>query len=630
MCGIAGIFNFTGEPAQPEDLQRMTDVIRHRGPDDEGFFTDRFVGLGFRRLSILDLSPSGHQPMSSMDGSVWIVFNGEIYNYIEIREDLKAKGHSFRSQTDTEVIIAAYREWGIDCLSRFNGMWAFAIWDKNKNELFCARDRFGVKPFYYYVDRRCFLFASEIKCLLDFDGVDRVPNRRVIYNFLVDYKRDWSDETFFEPIRQLQPGHYAVISPDGVSIRNYYSLNLERSAGNGLSDDEVTAQFYRLFEDSVRLHLRSDVPVGSCLSGGLDSSAIVCVINKIIRESGQALTSIGSIQKTFSAYSENPALDERQYMDAVISRTDAEKNTTTPTAADLVRQLNAMIWYHEEPFASTSIYAQYCVMKIAHERGMKVLLDGQGSDEIFGGYDHAYYPYLSGLIRRGRLFQCLAEIRRLRRHGLKWSAGATAKVLLGAGPASANNRIINALWLRLPHGIHKDFIRNMHGVRGLAPRLENGLKEKLFNDMNFILRSLLAYEDKNSMAFSIEARVPFLDYRLVEFVFSLPDRYKISSSLRKILLRRAMKNIVPDIILNRTDKIGFATAEKDWLASGPLRNIMLDVFRSARFRQREYFDPHTIIDAFETLPARPEQKSSINFWACFHLEMWLRQFIDRR
>lgn len=626
MCGITGIYNFNNSPVNQQNLHRMTREIIHRGPDDEGFYFDQNVGLGFRRLSILDLSQSGHQPMSNDDRSMWIVFNGEIYNYIELRSELQGMGYEFRSQTDTEVILAAYKAWGAECLNKFNGMWSFALWDAGKKELFCARDRFGVKPFYYFKNAQQFIFASEIKSILTHPDVERTANEKIIYNFLIGHIRDWNEETFFNNIYQLLPGHFLRIKNNEPEIQPFYSLDLNKKADPLLNEEEAIRRFSGLFEDSVRLRLRSDVPVGSCLSGGLDSSAIVCVLNRLLRSNKVSPEQIGERQKTFSAHSELKSVDESVYMDAVLQQTGAERNFILPTDTELTQTLDHFITHLEEPFPSTSLFAQYCVMRLARQRGVIVLLDGQGSDEILGGYDHAFIPYFAGLLRKGRLVKYFMETQKLDR---RLSFGTHLTIALHLLPPTLGSSLRKRLLLKVKHGINKKFIRAMGSHRGIELKNVSSLKQKLSYDMKYILRSLLMYEDKNSMAFSIEARVPFLDYRLVEYIFSLPDEYKIRSGLRKYMLRKAMRGIVPDMILDRRDKIGFATAEKQWLADGPLRNKMLEVFESTSFHQRKYFDARLVLEEFRKFPAEPHKKNYINFWGCFNLELWLRKYIDK-
>lgn len=600
----------------------MTSVIAHRGPDDHGHFIDGPVGLGFRRLSILDLSQNGHQPMQSDDGSLRIIFNGEIYNYIELRDELRSHGFHFRTGTDTEVILAAYRQWGKDCLTRFNGMWAMALWDFAHRELFCARDRFGVKPFYYYRDDRRLIFASEIKAILTQD-VPRDPHVPSIFTFLAESQRDWDEHTFFKNIHHLLPGHFMVVSDSGTTIRRYYELPI--AVGDRRPDD--TEEFRRLFTDSVRLRLRSDVPVGTCLSGGMDSSAIACTINQLMKADRASTVPIGERQKTFSACTDYEPVDERPYMQAVLEATGAEQNFVFPSADDLTANLDHVIWTHEEPFPSTSMYAQYCVMRIAKSRGIKVLLDGQGSDEILGGYNAAYFPYFASLLRSGRWGRFVRTVTHHRLNGKRMTPGAWLTVFLSCFPG-VGSAIRNRLVLRLDNGLSDDFVNSVRGSDRHLLDVESSLTRHLVKDMNRILRSLLMYEDKNSMAFSIEARVPFLDYRLVEFLFSLPDERKIDRGLRKVILREAMRGTVPDKILDRRDKIGFATEQDRWFQHGVLRSVMRDVFHSASFQSRGLFDAHAIRKAFDALPSGAHKKTYINFWACFHLEMWFRRFID--
>ena len=328
MCGISGIYNLNNEPVSRSLLKDMTDVLLHRGPDDEGYILlnsgdgSSDIAFGHRRLSIIDLSSSGHQPMPNEDKSIWITYNGEVYNYIELREELEKAGHVFNSKTDTEVIIHAYEAWGEECLRRFNGMWAFAIWDFNKKRLFCARDRLGVKPFYYIYNKKQFAFASEIKSLLK-TGIEKKPNDAIIFDYLAFGLQDHTEDTFFEGVKQLKPAHYLFLENGVLRKERYWNIEVNDEIG-GKENDE--SRFYDLLRDSVRLRLRSDVPVGTCLSGGLDSSSIVCVMNKLIHDK--------KMQKTFSACSDNKKFDERRYIEDVIEETGAEKNYIFPGGAN--------------------------------------------------------------------------------------------------------------------------------------------------------------------------------------------------------------------------------------------------------------------------------------------------------
>ncbi len=613
MCGIAGIFHRDGRLVDPSVLTRMANAIVHRGPDDEGYFTDAHLGFAFRRLAILDLSPAGHQPMVSADGNLCIVFNGEIYNYLELREELKRLGFQFRSRSDTEVILAAYEAWGADCLRRFNGMWGMAIWDKRQRRLFCARDRFGVKPFYYIWNGGSFLFASEIKALMAVDDRPRKPDLVSLYNFLVIQRRDFSDRTFFDGVRQLEPGHYAVVSEEGMSLHRYYSLNINLDH----APDRPAERFLEIFRDSVRLRLRSDVPVGSCLSGGLDSSAVVCMMEQLLSADD------GFTQKTFSACWEDPSVDERPYIDAVLAKTRIDGHRVFPTVEKLDVDLDRLLWHQEEPFGSTSIYAQYAVMQIAHEQGMKVLLDGQGADELLAGYNQSYLGYWASQLRHGRVWEIMKSMRALRATGKQIPAGYYITLLLSLLPKTTAVAWKNRMLERNTSLASREFGDTMRGA--LAASLDHDLREQTVSDFRMILRSLLSYEDKNSMAFSIETRLPFLDVRLVEYVLALPELQKIRNGVRKHVLREALKGVIPHSILGRKDKIGFATPESAWQKEGPLRERMRAIFHSTSFLQRPYFDGPRVRDEFDQLQQRP---SSITFLLPFVCELWFRRWID--
>lgn len=656
MCGILGLWQRDGGGIEPTVLQRATERLRHRGPDDEGYLlaaTARGwvqpyggpdtalalrlpilpptplesvdLALGFRRLSILDLSPAGHQPMASPDGRHWLVLNGEIYNYRELRRELAAQGVEFRSGTDTEVVLAAYRLWGTACVARFNGMWAFAVWDAAQRLLFCARDRFGIKPFYYWLAGPLFAFASELKGLLALPGAPRKPNDPLIYDFLTAGLLDHTEETCFAGLRALPPAHSLLVRVDGVEQRPYWSLDLERRAEPG----DQAGQFVALFEDAVRLHLRSDVAVGTCLSGGLDSSAIVSVANRLLRREGvidPAL--VGDRQKTFSACFADPRFDERQHIAHVLAATGAEANFVFPNPAQLLDDLPRLIWHQEEPFGSTSIFAQWCVMRRAAERGVRVLLDGQGADELLAGY-HGYFDYYwGGLLEQGRLTRLRHELAAYRAlYGPPWPR-LLGRVLRPFLP-SALLPLIRRLWRGGGLGLHPDFTHLYRHRRwddrpaGSADRLHGALSRALTHTS---LPALLRYEDRNSMAFSIEARVPFLDYRLVEFLFGLPAEAKISAGYTKAVMRRALQGVLPEPIRTRTDKMGFVTPESVWIA-GPLRDWLRDIAASASFRARPYFNARQVQTALDDHAAGRRDLGFLPWrWAC--VELWLRQWID--
>lgn len=628
-------------------LKLATRLQAHRGPDDEGFlwldsYSGQFSGgdpgdtsfnlaFGFRRLAILDLSPAGHQPMLSDDGSLAIVFNGEIYNYLELRAELQSYGHRFRSGSDTEVVLTAYAQWGTACLERFNGMWAFALWDARQHQLFCARDRFGIKPFYYHWHEECFAFASEIKALLTSINLPRIPHLPSIFDFLAYGLTDHGSDTFFEGVQQLLPAHYIVIQDNGdFRLQRYWDLDPENKIHEP-SDEAYSRCFYELFEDAVRLHLRSDVAVGTCLSGGLDSSSIVCVANKLLLEQhvipGEL---VGQQQKTFSACFDDPAIDERSYMQAVLRATGAEQNFIFPSDAKLQVDLDRLLWHQEQPFGGSSIFAQWCVMERVAERGVRVLLDGQGGDELLGGYDSHRDFYLGTLAQKWHLLQLTGELRAYRReYHLSWFS-LILSILRGFTPEPIMN------WARMHRragastqlGIDHDFRAKFHDKYNLRSTWGGNQ----YNTWSYhaltrvILPALLRYEDRNSMAHSIEARVPFLDYRLVEFAFALPLEQKIHHATSKVVLRNALNGVLPDLVRTRRSKLGFTTPERAWL-NGFLGQILRELMNSASFKTRGYFDLPAIERAISEHQRNQRDLSGVA-WRWINLELWSRQMID--
>jgi asparagine synthase (glutamine-hydrolysing) len=659
MCGIVGLWHFDRKPINPRALQQATTLLRHRGPDDEGYLlvdtekgcASHFGGndtlsqlhlprienaagqssdlvFGFRRLSILDLSPTGHQPMVSVDGSCWIIYNGEIYNYLELRAELSQHGYQFRTASDTEVILAAYQHWGEECLARFNGMWAFTLWDNHRRQLFCARDRFGIKPFYFFRDNNIFAFASEIKALLKIADLPRRPNDPIIYDYLHNGYLDHTGETFFAGIQQLLPAHTLILQNGKLLQQRYWNLDSKRHAP-ATNNAEESEKFYTLFEDAVRLHLRSDVPIGTCLSGGLDSSAIVCVANKLLFTDHVANRNlIGKQQKTFSACFDDENLDERKYIEQVLAATGAEQNYTFPNGSKLLDILPHLIWHQDEPFASTSLYAQWCVMEKAAERGVKVLLDGQGGDELLAGYPGYFSYYCASLFRHGRWVEFWREARaykNLRGVSLAQIFWWTARLHLPAAARAWIDRARqDADW-----GLHSDFLQQ-HRDRGLdfVARKHGNLFDDFVDALltRYSLPALLRYEDRNAMAFSIEARVPFLDYRLAEYAFALPDHQKIHHGLTKFILRNAMQKILPESVRLRTDKMGFNTPERRWLAN-ELNGLIRELIHSPSFAARGYFNASQIAQAFAAHVAG-QRDLTFRAWRWINLELWFRQMID--
>lgn len=640
MCGIAGICNLkTGNAnsvpegkRKKEIIVKMTRTLIHRGPDDEGFYVDDTIALGHRRLSIIDLTQAGHQPMMSHDKNLVIVFNGEIYNYIEIREELCVKGYKFTTETDTEVILASYEEWGTKCLDHFNGMWAFVIYDRRKKTLFGSRDRLGVKPFFYNLNADYFVFASEIKAILTHPSVSKKTNDIVIWNYLTQGLLDYSEETFFQGIRELRGGHYFVLKKNQLKIQKYWDLATLHNQRQK-TDREYEKEFLKLFYDSIKLRLRADVPLGTCLSGGLDSSAIVMVTNEYLKKEGK-LKQIGRMQKTFtSSYKDRYSdCDERSYVKEVIQKTKATPFYIFPDGKNLACEVQKIIRHHDAPFSSTSIYAQWNVFRLAKSHRMKVMLDGQGADELLAGY-LTFFPYLFAYLKKEKRFGALFQELVLY---LKYHAGSSLKnffVTFWKFPAFKNLLTEKKFDLKSIYlGIYTDksifnhdwFIKyKKTNFKKISDPFLNHSYNLLINDG---LPALLRYEDRNSMAFSIESRTPFLDYHLVEFVYGLPANFKIRNGQTKWIMRQALKGILPEKIRTRHNKLGFATPENSWLR-GDLAQEMRKVFESYSFAQRPYFNAHQVNKKFEQF-LHGEPVNNQHFWRIYCLELWLRQYFD--
>jgi asparagine synthase (glutamine-hydrolysing) len=663
MCGITGIWHLDAHRSIPTALlQTMTTTLRHRGPDDEGYYLTHTVtgaqclcagrdtsaqpgltalaaidstkvynlGFGFRRLAILDLSPAGHQPMATTDERCWIVYNGEIYNYRELRTELEALGHIFRTGTDTEVILNAYAAWGEACLARFNGMWAFALWDLGERRLFCARDRFGVKPFYYFWNGQTFAFASEIKALLHLPELVRQPNDGLIYDYLRYGRTDHTAGAFLQAIHQLPPAHWLALDMTrALRIERFWALDPTRPVEQCIHPDDAARRFTELFTDSVRLRLRSDVPVGTCLSGGLDSSSIVCVANRLLHHGHQGeARAMGKRQQTFSSCYEDPRFDERIFIEAVLQQTGAAGNYTFPNGEKLIQTLPRLIWHQDEPFGGLSIFAQWCVMELASRHGVTVLLDGQGGDELLAGYHPCFDYHWAGLLRQGRWGELGRELQAYRRqHGgaLPFLALRSLRPFAPAGVQGIARRLTRGSGL----GVSAQFARCYTGRRHeFVERDRDPLRGYLAQLLHYSIPMLLRFEDRNSMAHAIEARVPFLDYRLVEYAFTLPAEQKIHNASTKAVLRRAMAGVLPETVRQRKDKMGFVAPERVWL-NEDLRAWSQDLVHSRSFRERPYFNAKQIAQLLADHYTGRRDLSRLA-WRWFNLELWLRQFVDSK
>jgi asparagine synthase (glutamine-hydrolysing) len=663
MCGIYGIWHTDGRAVDLGAVRRAVASLRHRGPDDEGYLLvdsragrvllcggddtrpelglphireytgvigERFdLALGFRRLSILDLSPAGHQPMPSEGRDAWLIFNGEVYNYVELRAELAAAGDRFVTGTDSEVILAAYRRWGTGCFGRFNGMWALALWDAHERRLVVSRDRFGVKPM-YTVSRSdgTFAFGSEIKSLLAGGVVGFSPSGGAVARYVAEgaMPSHGRGDTFFNGVQALPGGHYAVITKEGRKARRFWSLPVEHDESR-VADREAVARYGELFTDAVRLRLRADVPVGTCLSGGLDSSSIVAVAGRLMQtEHAVSLERLGEHQQTFSAvYRMEGPWDERRYIEQVVESTGAAGNYVYPSEEGLWDDLERLVWHQDEPFQSTSIFAQWCVMRLARERGVTVLLDGQGADEVLGGY-RPFAVWLGQLLRAGGVGQALREARRIREvTGLnplpllvRGLAGQLPAPILERLRASRVRRALDrsGLATELEERVRDEADEWGDGYSSLGS-LNKHLARQVLEDS---LPTLLRYEDRNSMAFSIEARVPFLDYRLVEYVFMQAPHLRLQDGWTKWIQRQAVAGMLPEGIVWRRDKVGFETPERQWLEAGKER--LMDLMASGV--GAEYLDLGYVRKELPGLLAKPGGTGQVWRWA--NLVLWLGAF----
>jgi len=537
-------------------VRRMIALQRHRGPDGEGFYNSIGASLGHCRLAIIDLSSSGHQPMSDAEGRYWITYNGEIYNYLELAEELRGLGHQFRGHSDTEVILAAYREWGETCLKRLRGMFAFAIWDEKDQCLFAARDRFGIKPFHYLADgKERLFFASELKALLEFLP-ERRPNLLLAQQFVAWNLLDHDAEnTMIAGIKRLPPAHLMTWKAGkGLTFRRYWRLEVSEELDTPPREKpRLVSEFRQRFEESISLHLRSDVPVGTCLSGGLDSSSIVCLANAELRRRNAWRD---DWQHTFSACFEEPELDERRYINAVATATGCKTHFVFPDGVRLRDDMNSWLWHQEEPVGGFGAYAQYCVARLAREHGIKALLDGQGADEQLAGYRKFIVVYLRQCVREKHFIRALKE-------AISFFTSPeilrTSRLIDGRRYLFGSVPEVNQLW---PDELKPARPESLGLGDSLACRLKSDL-------LQFSLPVLLRYEDRNTMAFGIESRVPFVDHVLVEWVATLPADMRLSGGWTKRILRESLRDVLPELVRTRKSKLGFLCPDSKWL-SGPL------------------------------------------------------------
>jgi asparagine synthase (glutamine-hydrolysing) len=570
MCGIAGIISTDRSRISIQRLKKMTDTLVHRGPEAETFWTEQYTGFGHRRLCIIDLTAGGAQPMHYLNRYT-IIYNGEIYNYRELREDLEKKGYQFHSASDTEVLLAAYACYKEGCLQHLDGMFAFALWDETEKMLFAARDRFGEKPFYYFQDekRSEFIFASEIKALFA-AGVRNDYHGSMLLNFLglgfIEHPLEKS-KTFYKNIFSLAPGHYLKLQPGKrPDVKCWWKLNKMQAT---MCSGDAQTRFSNLLEASVNRRLRSDVPIGTSLSGGLDSSSIIAAAARFPEKS--------YTHKSFSAVFPGYIKDESDYIRLVSNQYKLESYFSTPDSATLAADFKRFMYFHEQPVSTASAYAQYKVYELAKQQQVTVLLDGQGADEILAGYTKYTHWYLQELWRTDfRRFR--KEIYALKKNGApinwnfrnilaSWLPSLTAKKLSDKAAGTVQNTSYLDMSFVAANTDDTSFYKPE--VRSLNDLLH-------FNVTNFGLGELLRYADSNSMAHSREVRLPFLNHELVAFVFSLPSTLKIHDGWSKWLLRKSMEKNLPSAIVWRKEKVGFEPPEKIWMRHPIVQEMVME------------------------------------------------------
>jgi len=646
MCGIAGFIGFKDETL----IKRFSKLLEHRGPDGEGYFIDNDVTLLSRRLSIIDVKGGG-QPIYNEDRSMVIVYNGEIYNYQELRKELEIKGHVFKTVSDTEVILHGYEQWREACFDKLNGMFAIAIHDIKKKKTVLVRDHFGIKPLYFSllgstdsvthvfpasarsalntpnlravgipnISATCrVVFTSEIKPLIYSGLIPVEPNDRIIYRYLKYRIHDDGRETFFKGIERLLPGEMMIIEKGQNSnlksqIKKFTKLEeklmnrAETQNGASLQKQQIS-QFKTLLIDSIKRRLVSEVPLGTCLSGGLDSSTVVSVVNKLLQEKVGETQSVGDIQKTFSAVFPRSSNDEERYINELLETSkDIKDYKVYPKVDEFFKDLKDFVKTQEEPTISTGPYAQYKVMQEAHKH-VTVVLDGQGADEMMAGYVPYYFVYLKQLWKARQYVTFIKE------------AYSSKDVILKLLFRSKSKEV------RIKNVLNKGFAGTYKDEMFIIEN--NNIKKRLHEDIfKNSLQSLLRYEDKNAMWFSIEGRVPFLDFRLLEFLFTLPEDAIIKNGWNKYILRESTKDLLPELINKRRNKIGFTTPEYEWFKKES--DTILEFFTGEQFEAKKYVNQVEIVMAFKDFVAG-KTDDTMFFWRILNLELWMREFIVKK
>jgi asparagine synthase (glutamine-hydrolysing) len=664
MCGISGVisFNKTGEAVK--SLPNILDEIKHRGPDDEGcvFFSDKdtlstfgkdtpenvksssipyapksdssaldgshHIGLGHRRLSILDLSEKGHQPLCDETENYWIVYNGEVYNYQEIRKELIENGHQFTTETDTEVVLKSYLEWGKACLHKFNGMWSFVIYNKATQQLFGARDRFGVKPFYYIHNTKTFAFCSEIKGLLKLADFRKEINPTAVYDYLIMSKMEIDAETFFKNIFELKPGHSFELDTNSgkLAIEKYYTLKYNKNWKllNQKEFSTTISSLKRTLTKAISIRLNADVKTGSCLSGGIDSSVVVTNINELLSQ--KEIQQIGTEQEVFTASYPNTKIDESGWAKLVVDQTKTNWNQTFPTAKDLQNQIEALVYAQDIPFGSPTSFTQFKVMELIQKKEVKVSIDGQGADELFGGYSPHFTAAIFNALKSFSLKSLKGNLKTP--NGSFSNHSQVYKLPIQYFIAQYfPTAYFNRLKKRQPElsFLNATFVhKNKARFRLINDQFSSSLNGLLhFQFTNYGLKQLLRTADRSSMHFSVESRMPFVDdTQLVETVFNISGANKIKNGISKTLLREAMKDVLPKEIYNRTDKLGFATPQSDWFKD--LKPYFKEILETQK--TDEFVDWDALNENFEAVFNQAIKTDTKRFWRLINFALWRKVY----
>ncbi len=621
MCGITGIYNLDGKPVDFLLLQKMTDSLSHRGPDDGGFFVDNNVGLGHRRLSIIDLSSLGHQPMQDAGKDLTVIFNGEIYNFQEIRKELQLKGHKFKSKTDTEVILYSYKEWGVDCVKKFNGMFSFAVFDKRNSQLFIARDRLGEKPLYYYIDGKKFVFASEIKAILEDKDIAREVSSQGLVNYF-SFGHSVGPDTIYKNIKKLLPGHSLIFKNNQIDIKEYWALDV-----SGEKDDRgenfYKKEIRKLFEESVREKLVSDVPLGVFLSGGIDSSSVVAMMAK---NSSMPL-------KTFSVGFKGQGTEFNELADAriVADYFKTDHHEVVLQEIDLVDTLNKLVYHFDEPFGDAANFPVFLMSQFA-KKYVTVVLTGEGGDELFGGYRR----YMVEKVRPNFLFLNLFFGNDLFKKSVDFLPKLRKAKKLINSFSIKDDLERYASWIGFfSKDMQKDLLSQTlkedpfktYQKYFLQYRGKDWVDKIMYLDQKIILPDgYLEKVDKASMAWAIETRAPILDYRFVELANSIPSKYKIKGFNGKVIFKEAMKEFLPQQILHKK-KHGFAVPTNAWFRD-KLKNYLFEVIFDLKTKSRGYFNYDYIEKIYKLYQTKSRFLDS-QLWLLLNFELWCRRFLDQ-